>query len=112
MPGRSSRSPWPPPSPGRSPMPCFRPTSRCALRTVLGSLSTGLRAGRDAVRDGDEEVAAQARLALADLDAHIAELSEALAMSTGAARLAPSRRRDRAQVESVRRVAPHLDLAA
>jgi hypothetical protein len=64
------------------------------------------------VRDGDEEVAAHARLALADLDAHIAELSEALAMSTGAARLAPSRRRDRAQVESVRRVAPHLDLAA
>jgi uncharacterized membrane protein YgaE (UPF0421/DUF939 family) len=87
-------------------------TSERALRTVLRSLSTGLRAGRDAVRDGDEEVAAHARLALADLDAHIAELSEALAMSTGAARLAPSRRRDRAQVESVRRVAPHLDLAA
>ena len=87
-------------------------TSGRALRTVLGSLSAGLRAGRDAVRDGDEEVAARARLALADLDAHIAELSEALAMSAGAARLAPSRRRDRPQVESVRRVAPHLDLAA
>lgn len=87
-------------------------TSSRALRTVLGSLSAGLRAGRDAVRDGDEEVAARARLALADLDAHIAELSDALAMSAGAARLAPFRRRDRAQVESVGRVAPHLDLAA
>ena len=87
-------------------------TSGRALRTVLGSLSAGLRAGRDALRDGDEEAAARARLGLADLDAQIAELSQALAMSAGAARLAPSRRRDRAQVESVGRVAPHLDLAA
>jgi uncharacterized membrane protein YgaE (UPF0421/DUF939 family) len=87
-------------------------TSSRALRTVLGTLSAGLRAGRDAVRDGDEEAAARARLALADLDTQISELSEALAMSAGAARLAPSRRRDRAQVESVGRVAPHLDLAA
>jgi hypothetical protein len=33
-------------------------------------------------------------------------------MSTSAARLAPSRRRDRALVATVGRVAPHLDLAA
>jgi uncharacterized membrane protein YgaE (UPF0421/DUF939 family) len=87
-------------------------TSSRALRTVLDGLSAGLRAGRDAVRDGDEDAAARARLELGDLDAHIADLSQALAMSAGAARLAPARRRDRAQVATVGRVAPHLDLAA
>jgi uncharacterized membrane protein YgaE (UPF0421/DUF939 family) len=87
-------------------------TSGRALRTVLDSLSAALLAGENAVRDGDEEVAARARLALTDLEAQIADLSQALAMSSGAARLAPSRRRSRAQVESVGRVAPHLDLAA
>ncbi|HEY0389463.1 MAG TPA: FUSC family protein [Gaiellales bacterium] len=87
-------------------------TSGRALHTVLSSLSAGLRAGRDAVRDGNEDAAARARIALSDLDAHIADLSQALAMSAATARLAPSRRRDRAVVASVSRVAPHLDLAA
>jgi uncharacterized membrane protein YccC len=87
-------------------------TSSGAMRVVLAELADRLRDGSRALRDGDEETAARARLALLDLERHISDLGQALAMSAGAARLAPARRKYRGAVQSFVRVSHHLGLAA
>jgi hypothetical protein len=86
-------------------------TSSRATHLVCTQLAERLRDGTAALRDGDEARASSARLGVLALERHVADMGEALAMSTGAARLAPPRRKARGHVESYRRVAFHIELA-
>src|SRR3954451_22247641 len=63
------------------------------------------------LRDGDEAAAARIRHEVAALELRVSELREALAMSTGAVRLAPPRLRQRPRVERYGAAAPHIALA-